>query len=163
MNKNKFYLKFSLLAVLALEIGISSTQSFAKPQFPIEIQSNLSGEVRANTPLNLIFEITSQKECSSLHSNIRGLEGVTLSGGVEKNHIKLEKDKSVSHEVSLVIGAGMAGYAVIEVHCTFEGATHTVSKTVALKTKGSIFKKSKSKLGKDEKGEPVILMKPGTP
>lgn len=164
MKKN-FVTSWSFLLLWTLNTSICFSAAGAprhrgKPQFPITVETNLHGTIPANTSLKMEFKITTEKKCEKLKISVRGLEDVNVSGEKEKTFNQSETGIPTRHTVQVQLPTRAAGYVALDLHCTTENNANSVSKTFLLRTKGSHFKKAKSKLSHDEKGEPVIILQP---
>ncbi len=132
-----------------------------KPLPPITVESvdDIPSSILANLDQNLNFDIGTHKECSELRTKIRGIEGVLVSGEVEKNQTLIPQSRHYKHGVKAKLLPGKAGYVVVDVVCVNDGVVHTFSQPFPLKTKGSGFKMTSAKVGQDERGDPIVYLK----
>ena len=131
-----------------------------KPHPPVEISSNVSGEVPADQDVNLTIDLIPTKDCSAMKTHIRGLDGVIISGEADFIHPGCVPGQANQHSVTARAPAGVAGYAVIDYEFMAEGQVFQASKAIPIEARGAQHvRKSAGEVGQDENGHPIVIMK----
>ncbi|MBI4925934.1 MAG: hypothetical protein HY843_08435 [Bdellovibrio sp.] len=127
---------------------------------PVEIKSNLNGMVQSNVVLDLNLEIIIGDDYDEIITRVRGIDGVTISGELEKRHPAKNKNPNPSHFVSAKLSDGVSGFVVIDVTYTTKEASYSVTRAISLKTKSLQLRQATQKTETDASGEPIVRLTP---
>ncbi|MBI3535708.1 MAG: hypothetical protein HY072_09530 [Deltaproteobacteria bacterium] len=127
---------------------------------PVDIKSNLNGMVQSNVDLDLNLEIVIGDDYDEIITRVRGIDGVTLSGELEKRHPAKSQNPNPSHFVSAKLPDGVSGFVVIDVTYTTKEASYSVTKAISLKTKSLQLRQAAQKIETDASGEPIVRLTP---
>lgn len=127
---------------------------------PVDIQSNLNGLVQSNADLDLNLEIVIPDDYRELHTKIRGIDGVQVSGTLEKTHGRKVINQNPIHNIHARLGQGVSGYVAIDVSYQTADSSYSVTRLIPLNTSGANMRKSTQEPEIDADGEPIVHLTP---
>ncbi len=132
-----------------------------KPQPPIEIQSNLSGEIPADRDMDLVIDVVPGVECAELTSTVRGLDGVQLFGELSRRFTDCRAHEPHSHAVTVRAAAGVSGLVAVDLLLSGPSGSFQATKTVRIYADGAQILKKVGRLRKGAHGKAVVILDSG--
>jgi hypothetical protein len=144
--------------------GWGLTITGGKPTAPVSVASSLSGPLEAEVDTPVTLSVTPGVECSELTTEVRGIDGVTISGRSVLSHARCVAGRAVTHPVVARVPPGTLGYAAVTVSFTAEGQRYSDTRTFAVRAKGDARPAAKlatpdARVEVDREGNRFILMR----
>ncbi len=134
-----------------------------KPQAPLRIEGNLHGPIEPGVDVPLRVMVTPLGTCTRLHTEIRGLDGATVSGGEPREHAVCAEGREVVHEVTVRLAPGSTGMAVVFAELEADGQRQSRVSSILLEPRGGAAQSQKppaatGKATVDAEGNRIIRM-----
>jgi hypothetical protein len=115
-----------------------------KPQAPLRIESNLPGPIEPGVDVPLRVSVTPLGPCTRLRTEIRGLDGATVSsGGEPREHAACAEGREVVHAVTVRLAPGTTGMAAVFAELEVNGQLQSRASSILLEPRGGGTKSQK--------------------
>ena len=110
-----------------------------KPTAPIELRSNVSGEIAAGEWVEIELELVPTGEgCVFLQSRARGLDGIEVSDDSVWDHPNCGLGESIRRSLRVLAPEGVSGSVVLDLRMEMDsGMVYEVTRAVALSAPGA--------------------------
>ena len=130
-----------------------------KQTAPAEVRADLPARVIAGKALQATIVVTPTRDCVTLETRVRGVDGVDVRASAWQRHKTCEAGRAVRVPVTLVASAGRAGLVTVDLRLDVGGRTVESSRAFDLRAPGAApANKPHGRLERDSTGRLVVVL-----